>query len=689
MRVPFLLTMISALLLAAQPLAGAADEYDAIIGRQRDILLSKPSTTPPSTVEQWVRTLDASGAWPDINYKDQILADWSPRYHLDRVVTMCKALLQPQSSLRGNPGLAAAIDRALDHWIAVRPHCRNWWHNDIGTPGFMRDVIFLLGDRLQGARRAGALEVLRQYKVGGEGANLVWTATLALSDGCLRKDAALVADNAARLAGEIKVTTGEGIQPDYSYHQHGPRLQAFHYGGSYLHDQTRVAWMLAGTRFAVPPDKVQILVDYVLKGQQWMGRWRYTVPGTLDRAVSRPDTADIGDLDGNAAILAELSPKDRPALEELRARLARRAPALNGFRSYPRSDFACYQRPEFSFFVKTISTRTEPTETTLNGENVKGALLGSGDTYFLREGDEYANLAPVWDWTLLPGVTGVAGLTKVERQEFVGAVSDGESGCVAMDYGATDPHGSGNLHVRKAYFCHGEAVVCLASDLAVQASDRPAQTALDQRLLRGLVIAADAAGQTRTLSPGETRLQNARWVYHDGFVYVPTTPCNLTVRLGPVTGAWRAINASGNTVPVEKSIFLPFLTHGTPQEHAASGYAVLRCASPAQAANCAQVPGYTILRNDADCQATRWNDGIIMVVFHAPGELRADGQVLASADQPCIAIVHPESVFAAEPSRKGVTVRLTSTRRLATAFLPRDGNSVKVLLTDWISIGGN
>ena len=683
MRVSLLLPMTAALLLAALPATVVmADDFDAIIGRQREVLLSRPSTTPQATVEQWVRTLDAGGAWTDINYRDQQPADWSPRYHLDRVVTMCKALLQPQSPLRGDARLAAAIDRALDHWIAVRPRCGNWWHNDIGTPGFMRDVIFLLGDRLQGARRTGAMDVLRQYKVAGEGANLVWTATLALSDGCLRKDAPLVADCAARLSGEIKITTGEGIQPDFSYHQHGARLQAFHYGGAYLHDLSRVAWMLAGTRFAVAPDKVQILVDYVLRGQQWMARGRYTVPGTLDRAISRPDTLDIIDLDGNATLLAEVSPKDRPALEEVRARLARRAPALNGFRAFPYSDFACYQRPEFSFFVKTISKRTEITEGAgMNGENVKGALLNSGDTYFLREGDEYVNLAPVWDWTLLPGVTGVAGFTKVNRQELAGAVGDGTSGAVAMDYEAADPRGPGKLHVRKAYFCYGDAVVCLAGDLSVESSPRSAQTALDQRLLRGPVIAADATGQVRTLSPGETRLQGAKWLYHDGFVYMPITPGNLTVRLGPVTGTWRVVNASGSTSPVEKPIFLPFQTHGSTSDHASAGYAVLRCPTPAQAAAYAQTPVYTLLRNDAGCQAIRWADGTIMAAFYAPGELNVNGRALASVDQSCLALINSQGVSVAGLTQQGIALRLAANGRTVSVILPNVGASLRISST--------
>ena len=244
----------------------AADDFDTVLEREHRLLLSKPPSTAPTDIQAPAQRLDARGAWPDINYTDGALAEWTPRRHLERVVTMLQASLQPSSPLHGDAALTAAANRALDYWLATRPHCRNWWHNEIGTPGYMRDIILLLGDTLNGPRRAGALEVLHQFKVAGSGANLIWSAGLAFNYGCSTKDDALASQCAKQLTSEIHVPNGEGIQPDFSFHQHGARLQAFHYGGAYASDCARLAWTLAGTRWALPADKVRLLVDYTTSG---------------------------------------------------------------------------------------------------------------------------------------------------------------------------------------------------------------------------------------------------------------------------------------------------------------------------------------------------------------------------------------------------------------------------------------
>ena len=677
--------LLSSLLavLAWQPLllraVLAADSFDTVIERQHRLLLDSPLTTTPAVVQQWTKQLNSQGRWPDINYQDTAHAEWSPRHHLERAVARCRAVLDPQSPLHGSAALTAAMYRALDHWIAVRPRCGNWWHNEIGTPGYMRDILFLLGNALSGPRRTGALEVLHQFRVAGEGANLIWSASMALNYGCLTRDEALVDQSAALLADEIHVSIGEGIQPDFSFHQHGPRLQEFHYGSAYEHDAIRLAWTLTGTRWALPCDKIRLLVDYVLCGQQWMSRWNFTVPSTVDRAYSRPDSLKIDDMDGDAALLADMAPARRPELEDYRARLAHRGVPLNGFRSFPYSDFACYQRPEFSFFVKTISTRTQGAEMGMNDENLKGWHLGSGDTYILRQGDEYADLAPVWDWSLLPGVTGVEGLNEVKRQPFAGAVGDGQSGCVAMEAETTDAYGKARCSARKAYFFHGKTAVCLIGGLSTHAGDHPARTALDQRLLRGVVTAADQAGQARPMSDGETKLRGVRWLYHDGLLYVPTVPTDLTVRVGPVTGTWRSINTSLSAAPIEKPVFLPFVTHGANVDGESSSYAILACPSLTQASGLAGVPGYRLIRNDPDCQAVRWNDGMLMAVFYSPGELHDGTGSLLSTDQACLVMNQYGHFFASDPTRTGVQTQISVRGRLATrAFLPLDGSSIEV-----------
>ncbi len=51
--------------------------------------------------------------------------------------------------------------------------------------------------------------------------------------GLLTDDEALVAEVRDQIAEEIVVTDGEGIQDDWSFHQHGPQIQFGNYGLAY------------------------------------------------------------------------------------------------------------------------------------------------------------------------------------------------------------------------------------------------------------------------------------------------------------------------------------------------------------------------------------------------------------------------------------------------------------------------
>ena len=263
----------------------------------------------------------------------------------------------------------------------------------------------------------------------------------------LTDDAAMVAQYAKIIADEIKIGGAEGLQADFSFYQHGPRLQQLSYGGAFIDSSARLAWQLSGTPWAFDQDKVKLLVDKVLEGDQWMCRGGYTVPSVLDRQASRPGSLRTHSSQEAAAFLIQAG---APRSDELAAFIERsegKAKPLVGFRAYPCSDFAAYQREGFAAFVKTASTRTRLAEIGLNGENLLGHLMDCGDHYLLRSGAEYDNLQPVWDWDHLPGVTWATDAGELERQkiEFAGAVGDGTSGLEAMDYRFGAPEHEGKL----------------------------------------------------------------------------------------------------------------------------------------------------------------------------------------------------------------------------------------------------
>ncbi|HWB94158.1 MAG TPA: glycoside hydrolase family 2 TIM barrel-domain containing protein, partial [Puia sp.] len=227
---------------------------------------------------------DSTGRWADIDYLDTQRANWQPLRHLERVRALALAWSKPGSPHYHDPALWSTITLTLDHWLKKRYHNSNWWHNEIGVPQYMRDIIVLLRDTLDPHRLAAALQVLGQCRVQGhgQGANLVWSADLGLHLGALKGNDTLIRKCARLLADEVQITNRDGLQPDYSFHQHGARLQEYQYGAAYLQGNVRLAWELQGTSWAYPEEKVQLLAHFVLDSWQWMARGIHTVPGTID-----------------------------------------------------------------------------------------------------------------------------------------------------------------------------------------------------------------------------------------------------------------------------------------------------------------------------------------------------------------------------------------------------------------------
>ncbi|HSC39158.1 MAG TPA: polysaccharide lyase family 8 super-sandwich domain-containing protein, partial [Chitinophagaceae bacterium] len=456
--------------------AGRAQK-DSVLARYKRHLYT---TVTPQDVPALVASYNPDTQWPDINYADAQRANWTLLKHLERIRDIALVWSQPSSAHYHDTALWRVIIGGLDHWTQKRYWNSNWWQNEIGVPRFMRDILVLLRGRLDSTRFRQALEVMGQYRLQkkGNGANLIWSADLGLHYGAMTGDEVLMKQCADRITGEIEITKGDGIQPDYSFHQHGARLQMYQYGAAFLENNVLLAWELRGTPWAFDPEKIKLLAEFVLNGWQWMARGLNTVPGTMDRSVSRVGTLHSADMRKLVPYLCSIYPPAAKAFLAIGAQQNGRGEPLEGFRYFPYSDFSVYQNKAFSFFLKTISPRTLPSES-INSENLKGKLLNSGDAYIVRNGSEYFNLMPVWNWWHLPGVTAFEGAEKIDRRDFTGSVTNNESGLSVMDY---DMEGAGgqSLTTRKYWACHNGLVVCLLANLQQKNIPTNAFTTLDQ-----------------------------------------------------------------------------------------------------------------------------------------------------------------------------------------------------------------
>ena len=646
-------------------------QTDTILNRYKHYLLI--SVDPEGNITQLASGLNSKHQWDDINYSDTERSNWKPLIHLKRVRDMALVWSNPKSSFYHQDALWKAIDASLDNWLENKYKSSNWWHNEIGVPQYMRDIIILLKEDLSPQTFSQSLKVLAQYRIQNKavGANLIWMADLGFHYAALTNNNELMQKCRDLMVKEIKITTGEGVQPDFSFHQHGKRLQMYHYGGAYLWDNVRLAWEVKGTTFSFPVEQIKVLNDFVLNGWQWMARGINTVPGTIDRAVSRVDALKSADIRKLIPYLIELSPDKSSQFMAIAAQ-QNRTGFLEGFRYYPYSDLAAYHTKHFSFFLKNMSARTLHPEY-LNNENLKGNLMNSGDAYFIRDGKEYFNMMPVWDWQHLPGVTGFKNAVKIARKPFTGSVSDGKSGLSIMDYQLDGKASQEQISARKFWASNGGVVVFLIAGLTTKNIEQPVYTTLDQSRWRGDVVMNESAN---VLKAGNHNLTDVKWIYHEGLAYIPLVPARVNLRLGEAMGSWKEVNGSLSAETVIDKVFMPILDHGLKPSGLNSGYVVSYCKTPKKANDLTKHPVWNILRNDSNCQAVGFKDGTIMAAFFEAGKLVVKGKEL-SVDKPCLIQISKNSMYVSNPAHTEIDVQVKWDDKVFKLMLNADGSTLQ------------
>ena len=521
------------------------------------------------------------------------------------------------------------------------------------------------------------MAVLNQYRLqpSGAGTNLIWSADLGLHYGLLTRNETLINKCRNLLVDEIRITIEDGIQPDFSFHQHKERLQIYHYGHSYLTENIRLAWQMKGTVYAFPEEKINILINYIFKGWQWMARGVNTVPGAIDRSVTRPGRLRYADIRFYIPFLKEIAPKDKKAFNSLLSYQDGKH-ALDGYQYYPYSDFAVYQQPKFSFFLKTQSSRTLSSEI-INNENLHGRLMNSGDAYLIDKGDEYFDLMPVWNWNLLPGITAFHGAQRIDRKPYGGAVSNGRSGLSAMDY-KLDGNAGQSVSAHKIWASHDGFIVCLVSNLISENLSESIYTVLNQCRLRGNVSVNTSS---KPLPEGKNHLNGVRWIHHAGFAYILLEPAEVVVTLVNQTGSWFDINKSGSKELITEKVFTPIIKHSGAHKNG-FGYVLAKCNTPIGAEKLSKKNSFNVLSNNGEVQAVEFKDGTLMGAIFSKTPAVVSGKIIFESDGPCLFQVSHGFLYISDPLHAGRLINIKINGVPYTVTLHADGTSSKVKLIE-------
>ena len=633
-------------------------------GRLLRLLFKSPD---PDEVRRHVDAQRRDGSWADVDYADMSTVQWRPIRHLERLLLLAQAYRAIRSPLCGDVQVRSSISEGLDYWLK-HDYIRPWWYETIGTPSVVSRVLLLYDGDLSDAQRKKGLEIVDRATMTSTGQNLIWHASIVATGGILKRDPRLVARAFRRIATEIRITTAEGIQPDFSFHQHGPCVYNHGYGAGFTSDCARLAALLSGTAFAFPDEKIDILTRYILDGSQWMARGRTPEYGAKGREITRSGQR-VDYLRSASRHMLQVDTGREQEFRDLASRTSSRArPPLEGNRHFWRADLMMHHRKSYAASARMHSVRNVNTDG-LSGcfEGLKSHFLADGCSYLYRTGEEYVDIFPAWDWQRVPGTTVALGPERSGEPRrkgttsFVGGVSDGHYGMAAFDLERD------GLRARKAWFFFDDEYVCLGAGI-VGPGRKPVVTTVNQCHLKGKVV-ADGCGTLSAPSDETRSLGGPTWVHHDRVAYVFPDEADVRLRAGEQRGSWKLISSQSSDHPIAHDVFKLWIDHGTRPRNATYCYAVVPGVTAADAKGYAAALPVRVLRNEHDLQAVR-HRGLRLtgIVFHKPGALEVSRGLTIGVDRACLLLVRQRGerlvITAANPRNRKMTVNVTVSRQL-------------------------
>ncbi|MDA0712161.1 MAG: hypothetical protein O3B73_18330, partial [bacterium] len=216
----------------------------------RERMLTPLKAAPDADrVLEYRQSLQSDGHWAEVNYKGTATTSWEPAQHLQRLITLTQAWFSPDSPLYQDADLDKQIDTALDFWLH-KDLRRRWWWDAIGAPGMLSQIMLMRDGHMSAFQMTKGGVNLERAILGTTGQNLVWQAEITARRAVIQRDADLLRRAFELIASEVRVGEGEGIQVDFSFHQHQQVIYNHGYGSGFARDNVRLAGLTAGTPFA-------------------------------------------------------------------------------------------------------------------------------------------------------------------------------------------------------------------------------------------------------------------------------------------------------------------------------------------------------------------------------------------------------------------------------------------------------
>lgn len=620
----------------------------------RQYLLNQPADL--AEVQTYLSEMDNEGRWPGINYASKERGAWQPRTHLGYLLDIIKAYRSPGNRYFQDPETDQKIHLALNYWLDNDFQCPNWWYPEIGVPMVLAPILLLLEDELSEEQFEKGVRILDRSEIGMTGQNKVWLSGNVLLKSLLTREAEMVRRASESIQEELVVSMQEGVQPDWSYHQHGPQLQFGNYGLSYAADMAKWLGILHRTPYQFDESKVFILRNYLLEGQRWVS-WKdkMDISACGRQLFLDSPSQKAASLAGTTAKMGELDRSHQQAYRD-----ANNYRTLTGHKHFERSDFQVVRNPDYYFSVKMCSKRVSGAES-CNSENMLGYHMGDGVSLLYQTGEEYTNIFPFWDWKKVPGTT----IIQDDRElpvltcsgyhidsDFVGGLSDGQSGIAVLAYNRD------GLRANKTWFMLDDMIVCLGNGITAD-TEFPVTTSINQAHLHGQTIIQNN-GSKRSAGPTESP-DDPDWILHDGLGYIFPEGGAVRLETKPVEGSWHRVAIRYPEDYQRAPIFKLWLDHGVNPKDQRYHYLLVPGAREKTLRKLSKKAPF-IVRNERAVQSIRSrNNQQVGIVFYAPGSSDLWGGI--TTDQACMVMLKKQKrqlqVSVADPTQKLTELEIT------------------------------
>lgn len=539
--------------------------------------------------------------WRDINYGCTNRAGWDCSNHYARILVILTE--NSTERLKTDAIFRNKMTGALKFWLYKDFYNSNWWHNDIGTPSNIGDITLLLSDFLDSETLSKATEIVARGSMATRsdisekwtGTNLLWGGVNTIKHALLTKDTELLLKAIERISEEIKIDN-EGIQPDGSFFQHGRRLYSGGYGRAFAYDISKLSYYLQGTKYQFSPEKLNLFLTHVLDGIRYMTKGDALDMAALNREIVRENAIKTGIV--KKALELMIRNQDMPRRDELKTYLD----SINGKETsvatklFSDAMLLCHHADGIYVGAK-FTTDKMWDQDTCNGEGELCLNMTYGThTNIMKDGTEYLNITPLWDYSKIPGTT-----ARIESEEVLQKKFDLHNWCcdpLPNDHYGCKQKGNNALIFEKA---EHDGIISFVTDfsfsggfvsLGAGISDAKGEelfTTIDQCHLNGEVI------------------REGRSIIHHGIRYTELEDTNAECTVINAVGDWKRVDKFRASKKVKGELLLITVNH-KPQNSGKYAYMISSAAK--------NLPQVKIIENTEKVQAILTPENKIMAVFH-------------------------------------------------------------------------